>query len=137
MNQPTHLYRYFDERDCLLYVGVSASAIRRLLEHAAGKVWAPLVSRVDVQTLPSKEAALIAEKTAIEKERPRFNVQHNRKPLTNISVTSRTAMLSARIPHSLAAELQTLYGDGKIVATKTEAVILALTCGIAALATDI
>lgn len=134
MGQPTHLYRYFDSEDRLLYVGVSASAIRRLLEHASGKAWAPLVARVDVQTLPSREAALAAEKIAIAKEQPKFNVQHNRAAAPSMSTTSRTKMLAVRIPHDLLESLAALYGKDGPVKTRTEAVILALACGIAALA---
>lgn len=135
MGQPTHLYRYFDDAGNLLYVGVSASAIRRLLEHAANKVWACLVSRVDVQTLPTREAALAAERKAITDEKPRFNATHNKPPsLKSITRTSRTQMLATRIPHSLADDLSALCSADGPAKSKSEAVILALTCGIAVLA---
>lgn len=134
MDQPTHLYRYFDDQNYLLYVGISASAMRRLLEHASGKIWAALVARVDVQTLPSRNAALAAEKEAIVKENPRFNVQHNR-PASGVSVTStsKTRMLATRIPHGLLSDLALLHGKDGPAKTQSEAVVLALTCGIAML----
>lgn len=131
---PTHLYRYFDTDGRLLYIGVSASAIRRLLEHASGKAWAAMVSKVDVQTYPTRQDALAAEEAAIKSEKPQFNIVHNRPPAQHsYSITSKTQMLAVRVPHEIVEDLKLLYGVGQLAGNRTEAVILALTCGIAAL----
>lgn len=72
------LYRHFDETGQLLYVGQSLHAIARLAAHRKSR-WFSQIARVDVETFPSKSVAEIAEREAIEKEKPLYNIVGNRK----------------------------------------------------------
>jgi transcriptional regulator with GAF, ATPase, and Fis domain len=74
MGAATTLYRHFDWRGRLLYVGISYDALRRANEHFKDKSWAKDVARFEVQHFGSREAAVAAEKAAIACERPLYNV---------------------------------------------------------------
>ncbi len=72
--QPPHyLYRLFDERDRLLYVGESWSAPSRAKQHRSGQQWWDQVRRMTVEVYSSRETALAAEAEAIRTEKPRYN----------------------------------------------------------------
>jgi excinuclease UvrABC nuclease subunit len=68
----TALYRYFDD-DTLLYVGISNRLPQRVREHA-GDAWWEKTTRIDVEWLPTREAARVAERQAVTSENPAFNV---------------------------------------------------------------
>jgi len=74
----TQLYRHFDSRGKLLYVGVSLAALLRLRQHKNNAQWFADIARVEIQHLDDREAALQAEKDAIKREQPAFNVMHNK-----------------------------------------------------------
>ena len=61
------LYRCFDINGVLLYVGVSLQVIVR------GRAWSNRITRVEIETFPTRKAALEAEATAILTEKPLFN----------------------------------------------------------------
>ena len=69
----TTLYRYYDERDRLLYVGVTDSASSRQRAHSTARWW-PLVERSTFTHYESRDEALAAETRAIVDESPVFNV---------------------------------------------------------------
>jgi excisionase family DNA binding protein len=71
------LYRHYNTDGELLYVGISLNAFARLVGHRDHSTWFADISRVELEAFETKEAALEAEKIAIQKERPTFNVQHN------------------------------------------------------------
>jgi predicted GIY-YIG superfamily endonuclease len=73
--RPTSLYRWYDENDALLYVGVSTNVARRAGQHE-DKEWWHRVARSTVEQFDSRGAALDAEATAIQVERPLYNIQH-------------------------------------------------------------
>jgi predicted GIY-YIG superfamily endonuclease len=73
---PTQLYRHFDAKGELLYVGISLSTMARLSQHRETSAWFRSITRVDIQEYPSREAALHAEREAIRAEKPRHNIQH-------------------------------------------------------------
>jgi hypothetical protein len=75
---PTDLYRYFDKDDRLLYVGISFHAAARASQHKADKPWWPQSVRMEIEHLPTREAALAAEANAIRTEAPLHNVMGNR-----------------------------------------------------------
>ena len=75
---PTSLYRYYDDRGALIYVGITGRGIARNEEHNKSKAWWPFVAHQDVQHFPSREAALAAERAAVLANEPPFNTQHNR-----------------------------------------------------------
>lgn len=77
MSERTALYRLWDAEDGLLYVGVAARPEFRWTQHADEKEWWPQVRRYDVEWHPDREAALLAEKTAILEEEPLHNITHS------------------------------------------------------------
>jgi hypothetical protein len=74
---PTTLYRLFDKKGSLLYVGISLSPAQRWVHHSEHKDWWPQVARIEFDWLASRVEALRAEAEAIRAERPIHNVQHN------------------------------------------------------------
>lgn len=70
----TALYRFFDQKDQLLYVGITRDPPGRWAQHAADKAWWPSVSVREVEWWPTRPAAEAAEKAAITAERPLHNV---------------------------------------------------------------
>jgi predicted GIY-YIG superfamily endonuclease len=76
----TFLYRLYDSEDQLIYVGVSKSAVRRLEQHLRDKPWADQIARQTAQAYPSRDAAIEAERQAIQKEKPKKNILHNKTP---------------------------------------------------------
>jgi excinuclease UvrABC nuclease subunit len=69
------VYRLLDHAGDLLYVGQTGDLLRRLRAHRREKEWWSEVR--DVQTTPaeSKDAAVEAERVAIQTEGPRYNLQ--------------------------------------------------------------
>lgn len=74
---PQALYRFFDEAGDLLYVGVTADLGGRWKAHSKDKPWWSDVRSCTVEPHPDRAAVLAAERSAIESERPRYNVVHN------------------------------------------------------------
>lgn len=77
---PTALYRYFDEGDITLYVGISDHLPVREYSHVKSSVWMQLAVRSTIGRYPSRDEALAVERTAIETEHPIFNKQYNDTP---------------------------------------------------------
>jgi len=73
----TSLYRFYDATGALLYIGITNSIPRRLGEHDERKPWFAHSVRATFEHHPSRAAALTAEKKAIKKERPKYNIVHN------------------------------------------------------------
>lgn len=71
------LYRMFDRNGVLLYVGISASAFIRMIQHRDTKDWWTDVARMDIEHLDTRRQAVLAEEQAIEREHPVHNVIHN------------------------------------------------------------
>jgi len=81
--KPLHqLYRYYDAQDRLLYVGISASAVWRLVTHR-NQTWYPEISRIHIANYANRDALKKAEKFAICWEYPKYNKslvsEHNKK----------------------------------------------------------
>lgn len=74
----TSLYRHFSRDGRLLYVGISLSWPARTKAHAKGSRWFEQVAKVEIERFPTREIALSAEREAITRERPAFNIMHNR-----------------------------------------------------------
>lgn len=72
MSTPTAIYRHW-QNHILLYVGISRDPKARYKQHMAYSVWADQITNVDVFWLPSREAAMDAEREAIAAEGPLFN----------------------------------------------------------------
>lgn len=76
----TDLYRHFSRTGKLLYVGISYSAFVRLSQHSDNSHWFDKIKIVKIQKFNSREEALIAEKIAIEKEKPLYNIMFSKNP---------------------------------------------------------
>jgi hypothetical protein len=57
-----------------LYVGISISVLQRLKQHQKSHWWRS-ISHVTFERFNSRNAALLAEQTAIKKEKPLHNIQ--------------------------------------------------------------
>lgn len=71
----TNLYRHFDANGALLYIGVSLNALKRLSQHQNLSPWFASISNVTIETFETKQEALLAERHAIERENPKFNIE--------------------------------------------------------------
>lgn len=71
-----HLYRHFDAENRLLYVGISLSTLQRLGQHKSNSEWFRLISVVKIEEFPDIEKAKKAERDAIKKEKPLYNIAH-------------------------------------------------------------
>ena len=69
------LYRFFDEEGALLYVGITRSISTRFKAHARKQPWWPEVADCRIAFFPDRAALSRAEKLAIQRERPRYNVR--------------------------------------------------------------
>ncbi|MEU9947078.1 GIY-YIG nuclease family protein [Streptomyces sp. NPDC047939] len=76
--RPTGLYRFFDEQERLLYVGITSRLRIRMTEHARdyAETWWPLVASRSVEWYQTRSEAGRAERTAITTEKPPYNVLH-------------------------------------------------------------
>lgn len=74
----TALYRWWDDADVLLYIGIADRIGSRTKDHAKGSTWMEFAVRSSVERFPRRSTALAAEESAIKAERPIFNDQHNR-----------------------------------------------------------
>lgn len=72
-----NLYRHFDASGALLYVGISLSAVQRLGQHRHNSHWFESIARIEIETFMSRAQVLIAERSAIEAERPLHNIALN------------------------------------------------------------
>ncbi len=71
------VYRFYDERGKLLYVGVTSRGMNRFSEHGQMKKWWPRVRTTKVEHFATYQEALRAERTAIRSEAPVHNIQNN------------------------------------------------------------
>lgn len=77
MDDVTHaLYRFFDSDRQLLYVGLTVDPGARWSSHCKEKPWWHEVDTVKVETFPTRDLVIKAEREAIETEHPRYNIVH-------------------------------------------------------------
>lgn len=107
MTAVADLYRYYDRAGALLYIGESLSSIARAVQHQSHAAWWDYVASFTREKFESKEAAQLAERDAIAKERPAFNVKHNVKHKRGApsSAQIRKAREAAGLSQTAAAEL--------------------------------
>ena len=72
------LYRYYDEDDLLLYVGITSNTEARHRSHAKDKHWMHWSARSEYVVYDSREQLVEAERQTIFDEKPLYNVVHNR-----------------------------------------------------------
>ena len=79
------LYRHYNAAGELLYVGISLSSFARLAQHRDHSAWFAEITRVEFEPFETKESVLEAERNAIQKEQPKFNVHHKKlKPQAKV-----------------------------------------------------
>lgn len=126
-DKPTTLYRFFDESDQLLYVGISHRIQTRLTEHKVDKPWES-VARIEIEWFPTRKAARQAEVQAIQAEHPAWNIADSRTRATSQPATP-------QIPGSLVGKCfhipkqqddgcRTIAYQGEIMAEVTEDVFM-------------
>ena len=73
---PHCVYRAYDEKGTLLYVGCTYDFAARRKQHGRKSAWSQNATRWSVRWHPNRSAALAAEHLAIITEDPRFNVSY-------------------------------------------------------------
>ncbi len=84
----TTLYRFYNNDDELLYVGISEKGPERWKAHRKDKPWWTDVARTTTHHYDTRTEALDAERAAIIAEKPKHNVVHNRQRAATTTVTS-------------------------------------------------
>lgn len=74
------LYRFFNDDDELLYIGITLNVSSRFRGHARDKPWWTEVHRITLEHYADRPTVLVAEAAAIRAEKPRYNVAHNPGP---------------------------------------------------------
>lgn len=75
----THaLYRFFDDQDRLLYIGITIDPGARWKTHSKEQPWWFEVTTVTLEKYQSRGSVLRAERAAIIDEHPRYNIVYNR-----------------------------------------------------------
>lgn len=113
-NEPHGVYRLFDTRDQLLYVGCSVDPAGRLRHHRTRKPWRDRIDRMTIEWHPDRSAGLQAEAAAIEAELPAFNIQ--RHPINRgATIEVLCGPLPDRIANALAEHPLVLAGVERAV----------------------
>jgi predicted GIY-YIG superfamily endonuclease len=81
VNQPHALYRFFAADGSLLYVGITCDVGGRWKQHSKDKPWWTEVVGCTLEHFDDRVSVLAAEQAAIQTERPRYNIVHNRPRL--------------------------------------------------------
>lgn len=68
------LYRFYDSKDELLYVGMSTHMMLRLRNHRHTSRWWSEAALMRIERFPDRDALADAEAMAISLEKPRYNV---------------------------------------------------------------
>lgn len=71
------LYRFFDDQDRLLYVGITNTWYQRFHQHEKEAGWFAHVVRATFEKFPDRESVMAAETAAILSETPIYNKQQN------------------------------------------------------------
>jgi len=77
------LYRHFNARGKLLYVGISVKPLDRLLSHVSGSAWVSEIVRIEISWCADRTEAMLAEADAIKSERPLWNQVHSPAHVVN------------------------------------------------------
>lgn len=87
-NRANVLYRMYDAKDGLLYIGITTNLEDRMADHRGFKGWWREVSTIKLEHFPTRSSAEDAERLAIETEVPRWNVRHGVSPAERLAPTS-------------------------------------------------
>ncbi len=78
---PQALYRFWGYDETLLYIGITFRPNLRWKNHAKEKEWWHEVAAITVHMYPSRPAVESAEREAIKRERPKYNIALNPGPM--------------------------------------------------------
>lgn len=81
-NHPHALYRFFNSRGALLYVGITMNPGQRWHGHRSGKPWWDDVATITLERFPDEASCRAAEREAILTENPLHNQRRPRPPRT-------------------------------------------------------
>ena len=84
VKEKTSLYRHYDDKNNLLYVGISLNALNRLYQHGGHSDWFDDIKIVKIEHFESRREAVNAERKAIKNEKPLYNIQHKISDLEKI-----------------------------------------------------
>jgi excinuclease UvrABC nuclease subunit len=121
----TAVYRLYDRRRRLLYVGITNSLKHRFAQHASDKPWWREVSSRTVRWHGTRREALEAEWRAIKTEAPIHNVQHN----DNYRRGTRVRRASYRRPITTMIIATALIAGGVSGTWQLSAIMWAVTTG--------
>lgn len=112
------VYRMWDSRDRLLYIGVTSGDIRtRASGHKFEKPWWPLVHRVETTEFPDRKSAAEAERVALAEERSVFNILNTAERLRRnarlrlIAVPDEPWFSALRVAHDRDESVHTLVEE--------------------------
>lgn len=89
VDRPHALYRFWDDNNNLLYVGITVHLPNRVAQHRGEKEWWTEIATITIEHHPDRESVLEAEHAAIRTEHPVWNVIHNTTPGdTTVPVTA-------------------------------------------------
>lgn len=91
---PTTLYRYFDDKNQLLYVGITGDNTKRQSQHRRNAFWFGKIASATFEHFESRQDALAAEAAAIESELPKHNLMGRPSgSITHSPITHMIALL--------------------------------------------
>jgi hypothetical protein len=70
---PTEVYRLYDDRGDLVYVGLSLRMAERMSQHRMQSDWWESVTRIEIERFPDRCGAEKRERELIAMERPKHN----------------------------------------------------------------
>lgn len=82
------VYRLYDLRDRLMYVGCSRDPQHRVYYDHINKLWGPRIARMEVQWYEDKATALRVERELIEEHEPPHNTRYTRTVEDQIKVVA-------------------------------------------------
>jgi hypothetical protein len=121
---PQTLYRFFDASGALLYVGITCDLPERVRRHRGEKAWWLDVANITVQHYADRQSVEEAEREAIERERPRWNVVYN-VPAVRVAAPEPSSSLKV----TLAAGEVSVVVEGAAGAAGLEQAALSLLIG--------
>lgn len=112
----TCLYRHFDRRSNLLYVGVSLNALKRLMQHREVSGWFGEIHRVEIERFATRQEALSAERNAISGENPRHNIKRPKPKIpTRVEVIVKAEAQKILFRLTELAPVYNLAGAGRVL----------------------
>jgi predicted GIY-YIG superfamily endonuclease len=103
------LYRFFGSDGSLLYIGITMDPPARWRQHRSDKEWWAKVRNVTLEPYATRSEVLAAERDAIRREGPQYNVIHNNHQITHLPAPSPFLDVDAVIGHCTRQEWRLVY----------------------------